>query len=203
MKRLLRLGLVLGVIAALGLVLAACGDDDDDDGEGAATAATELALTGDQTTLVLDSGTAGVLEQKMVTVAPIAPATAGDDGISFPITGGTIDAETLAGKIEHSGGLVFSAGGTELEVTDFVIDNTAVDDPVVPLLATAGEDQIPLLAVDLSALERSEDGDVIVLEGIAASLTSEAADALNTTFDVAFFEEGLAIGDVTVRATAS
>ncbi len=197
MKRLLKLGLVLGIIAALALVLAACGDDDDDDGADDAAEATELVLTGEDTTLVLDAGTAGVLEDNSVSVAPVDPATAGDDGISFPITGGTIDAETLAGTIDHSGGLVFSAGGTDLEVTDFVIDTAAGS-----LLATAGEDQIPLLAVDLTGVERSDDGGVIVLEGITTSLTPEAADALNTTFEVELFEEGLAIGDVTVRATA-
>lgn len=196
MKRLLRLGLVLGVIAALGLVLAACGDDDDDDAADTVEA-TELVLTGESTTLALDAGTAGVLEENSVTVAPVEPATAGDDGITFPITGGAIDAETLAGTIDHSGGLVFSAGGTDLEVTDFVIDTAAGT-----LLATAGEDQIPLLAVDLTGLEQSDDGGVIVLEGITTSLTPDAADALNTTFDVELFEEGLAIGDVTVRATA-
>lgn len=198
MKRLLRLGLVLGVIAALALVLAACGDDDDDGDSGATTdQVTELTLNGEDTTLVLDEATAGVLEENMVSVAPVDPATAGDEGIAFPITGGTVEAESLGGTIDHSGGLVFSAGGTDLEVTDFVIDTAAGS-----LLATAGGDQIPLLAVDLSGLERSEDGDVIVLEGITTSLTPEAADALNSTFDVQLFEEGLAIGDVTVRATA-
>jgi hypothetical protein len=197
MKRLLKLGLVVGLIAALGLVLAACGDDDDDDGAEDTVESTELVLTGESTTLALDSGTAGVLEDNNVTVAPVDPATAGDDGISFPITGGAIDSETLAGTIEHSGGLTFSAGGTDLEVTDFVIDTTTET-----LLATAGEDQIPLLAVDLTGLEQSDDGGVIVLEGITTTLTPEAADALNTTFEVELFEEGLAIGDVTVRATA-
>jgi hypothetical protein len=197
MKRLLKLGLVLGIIASLGLILAACGDDDDDDSAEETVAATELVLTGESTTLTLDAATAGVLEDNSVTVAPVEPATAGDDGISFPITGGTIDSETLGGTIEHSGGLVFSAGGTDLEVTDFVIDTTAGS-----LVATAGGDQIPLLAVDLTGLEQSDDGGVIVLEGITTSLTPEAADALNTTFDVELFEEGLAIGDVTVRATA-
>lgn len=197
MKRLLKLGLVLGIIASLGLILAACGDDDDDDSAEETVAATELVLTGESTTLALDAATAGVLEDNSVTVAPVEPATAGDDGISFPITGGTIDAETLGGTIDHSGGLVFSAGGIDLEVTDFVIDTTAGS-----LVATAGGDQIPLLAVDLTGLEQSDDGGVIVLEGITTSLTPEAADALNTTFDVELFEEGLAIGDVTVRATA-
>ena len=100
--------------------------------------------------------------------------------------------------IEHSGGLRFSAGGTNLEVTDFVVDTEAGT-----LTATAGGADVPLLALDLSGLERTEEGGAIVASGIEASLTREAAKALNDTFKVELFEEGLAIGDVTVRATAA
>jgi len=197
MRRLTRLILAIGVIAALGVVLAACGDDDDDDDAAATTAeAMELVLTGEGTTLALDPDTADVLEENSVTVAPVDPATAGDDGITFPITEGMIDSESLAGTISHSGGLMFSAGGTDLEVTDFVIDTTAGS-----LVATAGGDEIPLLAVDLTGVEQSDDDGTIVLDGITTSLTPEAAEALNTTFGVMLFEEGLSIGDVTVRAT--
>lgn len=41
-----------------------------------------------------------------------------------------------------------------------------------------------------------------MLEGIAVTLGAEGATALNETSGVTLFEEGLAIGDVTVRATA-
>ena len=56
--------------------------------------------------------------------------------------------------------------------------------------------------VDLTGLERSDDMGTIVLEGITVSLSAEGAAALNETFGVTLFTEGLAIGDVTVRATA-
>ena len=196
MPRIFRITLLAALVLALAIGVAACGDDDDDAAE-ATTDGAELVLTGESTTLALDEATAGVLTDNGVEVAPVDPATAGDEGIAFPITGGTVEAESLAGTIEHSGGLVFSAGGTELEVTDFVIDTT---DGV--LTATAGGDQIPLLAVDLTALERSDDSGTIVLEGIATSLSAEAAIALNDTFGVDIFEEGIPIGTVTVRATA-
>jgi hypothetical protein len=195
--RIFRIPLLVALVMALAIGVAACGDDDDDDGADATTESAELVLTGESTTLALDEGTAGVLTDNGVEVAPVDPATAGDEGIAFPITGGTVEAESLAGTIEHSGGLVFSAGGTELEVTDFVIDTTEGT-----LTATAGGDQIPLLAVDLSTLERSDDMGTIVLEGIGTTLSAEAAVALNDTFEVEIFEEGIPIGTVTVRATA-
>lgn len=198
MRRFLRLPLAAALVAALSLGLVACGDDDDDAAEATTTeAASALTLTGEVTTLSLDSGTAQVLADNSIEVAPIDPATAGDDGIGFPITGGEVDSETLAGTIDHSGGLMFSAGGTDLELTDFVIDTAAGT-----LTATAGGAQVPILDVDLSNLQRSDDMGTIVLEDISVTLSAEGAQALNDTFGVELFTEGLAIGDVTVRATA-
>ena len=197
--------LALVAALALALVAVACGDDDDDSGGGTAAAVEEteaasqqLRLNGDTTVLVLDEQTAMVLTDNGVKVAPVDPAAPEGDGIGFPISGGMVDSESLAGMIEHSGGLRFSAGGTNLEVTDFVVDTEAGT-----LTATAGGADVPLLALDLSGLERTEQGGAIVASGIEASLTPEAAKALNDTFKVKLFEEGLAIGEVTVRATAA
>ncbi len=200
---------LLALVAALALTLVAvaCGDDDEDEGGGSAGTTTQeetmaesqpLELNGEMTTLVLDPGTAKVLTDNKVKVAPVDPAAPDGDGIGFPIAGGTVDSESLAGTIDHSGGLRFSAGGTNLEVTDFVVDTEAGT-----LTATAGGAEIPLLALDLSGLERSMDGQAIVASGITAALTADAAKALNDTFKVELFEEGLAIGDVTVTATAA
>ena len=208
MKKLVNLRL-LALVAAMALALfsVACGDDDEDEGGGSAGTTTQeetmaesqpLELNGETTTLVLDAGTAKVLTDNKVKVAPVDPAVPDGDGIGFPITGGTVDSESLAGTIDHSGGLRFSAGGTNLEVTDFVVDTEAGT-----LTATAGGADIPLLTLDLSGLERSMDGQAIVASGITAALTADAAKALNDTFKVKLFEEGLAIGDVTVTATAA
>ncbi len=157
----------------------------------------ELTLTGENTTLVLEPATATVLTGLGVEVTPIAPATAQGDGIAFPITGGTVASDTLAGSIEHSGGLRFAVGGTNVDVTDFVVDTTAGT-----LTATTGGAELPLLSLDLSGLERSMEGDAIVASGIKATLAAEAATALNEAFDVTAFTAGLPIGTVTVRATA-
>ena len=200
---------LLALIAALALALVAvaCGDDDDDDGGGSGDSAAQeetmaesqqLDLNGEVTTLVLDPNTAGVLTENKVEVAPVDPAAPEGDGIGFPITGGTVESESLAGTIEHSGGLSFTAGGTNLEVTDFVVDTEAGT-----LTATAGGAEIPLLSLDLSGLGRTMEGGAIVASGIKAALTAEAATALNDTFKVKLFEEGLPIGDVTVTATAA
>ncbi len=197
MRRFLRIPLAATLLAVLAFGLVACGSDDDAADATTEATATTLALTGEGTTLALDAGTAKVLADNKVEVAPIDPATAGGDGITFPITGGSVEAESLAGTIDHSGGLMFSAGGTDLELTDFVIDTAAGT-----LSATAGGSSVTILDVNLSGLTRSDDGGTIVLEGITVALSADGAAALNDTFGVTLFEEGLAIGDVTVRATA-
>lgn len=197
--------LALVAALALALVAVACGDDDDEGGGGSDAAVEEteaasqqLRLNGETTVLVLDEQTAMILADNEVEVAAVDPAGPEGDGIGFPITGGTVDSESLAGMIEHSGGLRFSAGGTNLEVTDFVVDTEAGT-----LTATAAGAEVPLLQLDLSGLERTEEGGAIVASGIEATLTPEAAKALNDTFKVKLFEEDLAIGEVTVRATAA
>lgn len=198
---MLRLPLAL-LALALALFVAACGDDEDEGG--GTTAATTmdeamtLALTGEETVLVLDKGTADVLAENDVTVEPTAPAAASGDGIGFPITGGEVDSESLAGTIDHSGGLRFATGGTEVEVSNFVVDTAAE----TLTASTADGAELVLLDLDLSGLERSDEGGTIVLDGIAATLSADGAGALNDAFGVELFEEGLAIGEVTVRATA-
>jgi hypothetical protein len=196
-KKYLPLALV-AALAALTLVAAACGDDDEET-TSTEVAAETLSLNGEQTVLALDPGTADVLTENKIEVAPVDPASAGDDGIAFPITGGEVDSETLGGTIDHSGGLAFSAGGSEVELTEFVVDTAAGT-----LTATTPDGaELVTLDLDLSGLERTdEQSGAIVASGIKATLSRDAAAALNEAFGVELFEGGLAIGDVTVTATA-
>ncbi|HKJ35591.1 MAG TPA: HtaA domain-containing protein [Solirubrobacterales bacterium] len=201
MSRAPKLIAVLAAIAAAALFIAACGDDDSADTTTAtdeAASSETLSLNGEETVLALDSGTADVLTENKVEVAPVDPASAGDAGISFPITGGEVDSESLAGTIDHSGGLVFSAGGTDVELTDFVIDTAAG----TLTASTADGAELVVLDVDLAGLERTDEDGAIVLSGITTTLSDDAATALNDAFSVELFEGGLAIGDVTVTATA-
>lgn len=198
MRKNFRLPMVVAALAAMALLVAACGDDDSETTTDGSAGAQTLTLNGEDTVLALDSGTAKVLKQNDVAVAPIDPASAGDDGIAFPITGGEVDSESLAGTIDHSGGLTFSAGGTDVALTDFVIDTAAG----TLSASTADGADLVVLDVDLAGLQRSDEGGAIVLTGITTTLSDDAAGALNDAFSVKLFEGGLAIGDVTVTATA-
>ena len=192
-QRTLRL---LALMASLALVLGglACGDDDDEGGG----SSKELTLNGENTVLTLDAGVVSVLQAKKVKVVPIEPAgPGGPAGVRFPITGGKVNSETLAGSIEHSGGLRFSIGRKTLEVTDFVADTEAG-----VLSATAGAAEIPLLTLDFAGLKKSTKGGAIVASRIGVALTPAAASAMNGILGVNFFKKGLALGELTVTATA-
>lgn len=185
---------LLALMASLALALGAMACGDDDDGGGGK----QLTLNGENTVLTLDAGVVSVLQAKKVKVVPIEPAgPGGPAGVRFPITGGKVNSETLAGSIEHSGGLRFSIGRKTLEVTDFVADTEAG-----VLSATAGAAEIPLLTLDFAGLKKSTKGGAIVASGIGVALTPAAASAMNGILGVNFFKKGLALGELTVTATA-
>lgn len=193
-QRTLRL-LALMATLSLALAVVACGDDDGEGGGG--SDAQDLTLNGQKTVLTLNEGVVSVLEQNKVKVAPVEPAGPDDAGVQFPITGGSVNSETLAGSIEHSGGLIFRVGRETLEVTDFVADTESGD-----LIATAGAAELPILALDLTRVKKSTQGGAIVASGIRASLTGYGAAAMNAILGVKIFKEGLALGELTVTATA-
>jgi hypothetical protein len=104
----------------------------------------------------------------------------------------------LTAPISHSGGLTFTAGTTTLTLGDFVID------PVAGILYAhrSPVGRLPLFKVDLSAAVTTTPGIQAVVRGAKLSLTSEAAAALNSTFGVTAFAEGLTIGTADVVGVA-
>ena len=83
-----------------------------------------------------------------------------------------------------------------MKLTNFVVDTTNGT-----LTSTAGGAQLPTLSLNLKGLKKVTNGSVIVASGIKASLTTQAAKALNDAFGVSIFTKGLAIGTITVTAT--
>ena len=97
-------------------------------------------------------------------------------GYSFPISGGHVDAATLAGRINHTGGLKFVnlANGKTLKLTRFriVIDShprlTAIvnGDPSV---------RVPILRLDLSKATVAKPLPYVKVGNVGAYLNSTAA----------------------------
>ncbi len=186
-RRVVRLMFLMVALAAAALGLAAP----------AAAADNRVHLDGGRTVLTVDRATLKVLADNDVSVAPIRGATANGRSFTFPITGGAVDATSLAGKIEHSGGLQFSEGGDRLRVQDFVIDTRK---GVLTARVSGTNTRVPLLELDLGAAHIDRGHGTVVVSNVKASLTGEAADALNKTFDVTLFKKGLDIGVAKVTA---
>jgi hypothetical protein len=107
-----------------------------------------------------------------------------------------VDKKPLGGKIVHSGGLSFSAGSKSVTVKRFVIDL----DRAILTAKVAGTDQrIDLLKLGAPDSAKVGDGR-IVLKGVDAKLTAEAAKGLNAALDTDLFAGGLLIGEATVIA---
>ncbi len=160
--------------------------------------AAPVALHGGRTVLQLDRGTAGVLADNGVSVAALDEARGAGTRFAFPIVGGSVVPATAAGEIEHVGGLEFTAGDVTLGVEDFVIDTV---EGVLTARVTGTQTRVPLLDLDASDARIQDGRQRLVVRGVEATLTDEAAAALNTTFGVDLFAEGLPIGTATVRAS--
>ena len=158
-----------------------------------------IALSGGKTWLKLDKGTAAALSDAGVKVEATGAAegpTAKRPYFAFPIVGGKVDKDPLGGRIVHSGGLSFSADSESVVVKRFVID---LDRAVLTAKVSGTGQRIALLK--LGAPEGAKVGaERIVLRGVDAKLTAQAAKALNEALETDLFEGGLLIGEATVFA---
>jgi hypothetical protein len=157
------------------------------------------ALSG-KTWLKIDKGTAAALSDAGIKVEATGtaegPTAERPYTFAFPIVGGKVDKDPLGGKIVHSGGLSFSADSEKVVVKRFVID---VDRGVLTTKVAGTGQRIALLK--LGAPEGAKVGsERIVLRGVDAKLTAQAAKALNEAFDTDLFAGGLLIGEATIIA---
>jgi hypothetical protein len=202
LRRVLRVSLVTVAVGAAGLAVATPASAAPSAATAVVAPATDphdgpVDLQGGQTTLKLDKGTAGLLADNGVSVSPTGDAHAKGRKITFPIVGGSVVPSTVAGTIEHSGGLEFSAGDVSLGVEDFVIDTTA---GVLTARVSGTDTRVPLLNLDASeaSIEPGDKG--VTVRGVQGTLTAEAAAALNETFGVSLFSEGVPVGTAKVVA---
>ena len=154
----------------------------------------ELVFRGGQTKLALDPGTAEALGSLGIAPGLVGDAKANADGrLGFQIAGGSVDRTSLAGRIAHSGGISLTKGSTRVVLRDFSIDTRKAT-----LSARVGAKRVAILALDLSNLQVSAKGRIVTVGNVGATLTREAADALNAAFGTQALSEGLPFGTATV-----
>ena len=183
--------------------LAACGGSDDTD----ATPVAKIdALSGQSTSVTLAPSFVAGLTSLKLTPAPVGTAKIDGAVATFPITGGNVTYFTpgsvspyVQGKISHDGsGLSLTGGGTKVELTDFVVDPAkSVLTGKVTANGKVAAESAPLFFLDGRTLKPLQTaGDTAILEGTTVSLTKEAADLLNKTYNVTaltpFFPVGVA-----------
>lgn len=149
---------------------------------------TEISrIDGQQTSVDLDAATLSALGSLGVKPAPVGTATLEGTTISFPITGGvgvihsdrSYSPGYIDGVVLHQGsGLSLTKGSTTVTATDFVVNpgNSM-------LYATVGTDyDFPLFFLDGSAVQVSQSGGAVHLDGTKVELTPQAASALDSAF---------------------
>jgi hypothetical protein len=153
-----------------------------------------------ETRLKVDKDTAAALKDAGVKVeatgAAEGPTAKRPYTFAFPIVGGKVDKDPLGGRIVHSGGLSFSADSESVVVKRFVIE---LDRGVLSAKVAGTGQRIDLLR--LGAPDGVKVGaEQIVLRGVDAKLTTQAAKALNEALDTKLFAGGLLIGEATIIA---
>jgi hypothetical protein len=217
----LRFPSTFAAAAVLALTAGACGSDDDGATSQSAATAEPVAqidqLTGRSTAVTLDAGFVGALDALEVTPGPLGDATISKRGVaSFPITGGNVTyyepgtvSPFVQGEVDHDGsGLSLTAGGTKVELTDFVVDpGASVLTGTVSVDGEVAAEDAPLFFLDgrtLNPLEVNESNGTAILEGTTVKLKAEAAELLNQTFGIQDLQEGLVIGvaKITINTSA-
>lgn len=164
----------------------------------APAASADVGLTGKNTTLTLDSGTARALGSLNVDVATTGKAKATKSGIRFPITTKSeIDPASAAGTVYHTGGLRFSGGGKKITLSDYVVKVGKK----ITLSARVGKARATVIDLTGKPKVTRPGGFNTTVSGLTAKLNSTGAKALNATFGVTAFKKGTKLGKVTVAAT--
>jgi hypothetical protein len=178
---------------------------------GAAKAQAQVVqLDGVKTQLTTDPATTKVLLKNRILPLPVGKTgfrpVLVKGGLaarySFPITGGSLDATTLFGTIDHAGGIRFlnARNGKALKLTKFRIEIGA--DPGLTAEVN-GNPAVRVRILDLDLSQARVDMTrlpYVSVKNVGAALTQEAADALNATLRVSFFQEGIKLGTADVLA---
>jgi hypothetical protein len=180
------------------------------------TPALMTAVGGKTTQITLDSGFVDALTQLKLTPGVLGDATLSKAGVlTFPITGGEVtyyDPSTgvrpyVQGELDHDGsGLSLTAGDTEVELRNFVIDpgNDSHVDGDVYVNGKEAATGANLFRLDGSTLNPvTMEGDAYILEGTTVYISEDAAALLNDTFKTDAVTGDLKVGIAKLTVTGA
>lgn len=114
-------------------------------------------------------------------------ATLRNGSITFPIVAGSVDLNTVAGELQHKGGLVIQADEQTIELLDWKLDITGSQPTISVLFVVNGSitGRFPLFLVqppvDL-ALPLQPQGGVILIKQASLFLSQAGASTFNNLF---------------------
>jgi hypothetical protein len=196
---------IIGVaaIATIGISISACSSSSKKAAD-AKPAAEITNLTGQDTSVALDSNFVAALTSLKLTPGVVGTAKLTDGSLVFPITGGNVKYYTpgtvtpyVQGDIKHDGsGFSLSAGDTKVELTNFDIDPAASmlygDVSVNGASAATHALLFNLDGTTLKPLQTS--GNTAILEGTTVHVSTVAADLLDKTFNTTAVKSNLLVG---------
>ena len=161
-----------------------------------------LHLRGGTTAVTTAPGVASALLQNGIVPRAIWPGServlSGRTGpavrFAFPVTGGLVTLSPLGGNINHGGGIVFrnTRNGKAVEVSQFTIDLTHGD--LTGIVNGNPAARVPLFRLGLSHAKLTVGRHLVKARGIALTLTSVAAKALDAALGTKLFSAGLELG---------
>jgi len=159
-------------------------------------------LRGGTTAVTTAPGVASALLQNGIVPRAIWPGServlSGRNGpavrFAFPVTGGLVTLSPLGGNIYHGGGILFrnARNGKTIEVSQFTIDLTHGD--LTGIVNGNPAARVPLFRLGLSHAKLTVGRHLVKARGIALTLTSVAAKALDAALGTKLFSAGLELG---------
>ncbi len=201
---------VLAVTAAglLATSIAACSSSGSSAKAAPAPVANITSLTGQSTSVKLDSGFVSALTTLGLTPGTLGTATLADGSVSFPITGGHVKVYKkgevdpyVVGDIQHDGsGLSLTAGSTTVQLQNFDINpgsSKLYGD--VSVNGTVAVKHAYLFNLDGTTLQPLQvSGNTATLTGTRVLISPDAAPLLDKTFNTTAVKAGLLVGVATI-----
>jgi hypothetical protein len=209
MNQLIKGVVVLAAAAVATVSIAACSSSGSSSSD-KKPVATIASLSGESTSVKLDSGFTGALTSLGLTPGVLGTATLTDGSVHFPITGGHVTVYKkgsvdpyVQGDVQHDGsGLSLTAGSTVVDLQNFDINpgsSQLFGD--VSVNGTVAAKHAYLFNLDGSTLQPiTISGGVATLTGTRVLVSDTAAGLLDKTFNTTAVKGGLLVGIATILA---
>jgi hypothetical protein len=213
MNRTVKTLVGVGAAVALAATLAACSSSGGSSSSSSSAASTKpvatiTSLTGESTSVKLDTGFTSALTSLGLTPGVLGTATLNAGSVSFPITGGNVTVYNkgavdpyVQGDIQHDGsGLSLTAGSTAVQLQNFDINpgsSKLYGD--VSVNGTVAVKHAYLFNLDGSTLAPlAVSGNTATLTGTRVLISPDAAPLLDKTFNTTAIKAGLLVGVATI-----